>query len=222
VIVDLDFPVGAADLWLDLVPRFTIQDVIENLSRVDESQLSCSLARHACGLFLLPRPIRFHDRQPMTVEQVCRVLTWLKSVFTHVIIDISKAYSALDLAALDAAETVLLVTHLDLPCLRNGRRLLEQFDQVPGLVSKVRIVANRVDANASQFDGHRALEILGQEIWIQVPDDATTMSAARNSGVPLIRQAPRAKLTRAIVQMADELDRAVDHCSLLDQRRDVA
>ena len=38
---------------------------------------------------------------------------------THLIIDLSKSYSELDFVALKSAKDILLITQLDLPCLRN-------------------------------------------------------------------------------------------------------
>ena len=35
--IDLDLALGDADVWLDIIPDYTIQDVAENLSRLDYS-----------------------------------------------------------------------------------------------------------------------------------------------------------------------------------------
>ena len=64
-----------------------------------------------------------------------RVLGLLKASFTHVLLDLSKAYTILDMAALEEVNTVLLVTQLDLPCLRNVVRLMVSFDEVDGLTT---------------------------------------------------------------------------------------
>ncbi len=47
------------------------------------------------------------------------MLGLLKASFTHVIIDTSKGFTEMDMHALAEADQVLLVTQLDLPCLRN-------------------------------------------------------------------------------------------------------
>ena len=50
-IIDLDFALGDADVWLDIIPVYTIQDVAENISRLDYALLKRSLTKHACGAF---------------------------------------------------------------------------------------------------------------------------------------------------------------------------
>ena len=117
-------------------------------------------------------------------------------------IDISKSFGPLDMAAMEIAETVLLVTQLDLPCLRNVVRLMQYFEHVEGLTDKIQIVVNRVGLEDTQISLNKALETIGREISWQIPNDFATMVEARNNGVPLMMQAPKAKLTRALEQIA--------------------
>jgi len=73
---------------------------------------------------------------------------------------------------------------------------------------KIRIVVNRVGLEDTQISLNKALETIGREIGWQIPNDFATMVEARNNGVPLMMQAPKAKLTRAIEQLAQELSQS--------------
>lgn len=209
VVIDLDFALGDADVWLDIIPDYTIQDVAENITRLDYSLLKRSLTKHDSGLFLLPRPVNFDSQLRLTGDQLRRVIALLKATFTHLIIDVSKSYGPLDMAALTVSDHVLLLMQLDLPCLRNVVRLGQFFDLHDGLPNKVRIVANRVGLDDSQISLNKALETIGKPISWQVPNDYVTMAEARNNGVPLNMHAPRSKMTRALHQLAHELDPTV-------------
>ncbi len=201
-IIDLDFALGDADVWLDIIPVYTIQDVAENISRLDYALLKRSLTKHACGAFLLPRPVELDDHTYMTPEQLKRVIALLKATFTHLVIDISKSYGPLDVTALELSDLALLVTQLDLPCLRNVVRLTHYFEQREGLLDKIKVVVNRQGLEDEQISMSKALETIGREISWTVPNDYATMVEARNNGIPLMDQAPRAKITRAIEAIA--------------------
>ncbi len=205
VVIDLDFALGDSDVWLDIIPDYTIQDVAENITRLDYSLLKRSLTRHDCGVFLLPRPVQLDDDIKITPDQLRRVVSLLKTTFTHLVIDISKSFGPLDMAAMETADNVLLVTQLDLPCLRNVVRLMQYLEHVEGLTDKIRIVVNRVGLEDTQISLNKALETIGREIAWQVPNDFATMVEARNNGVPLMMQAPKAKLTRALELIAEQL-----------------
>jgi len=205
-VIDLDLALGDADVWLDIIPDYTIQDVADNISRLDYSLLKRSLTKHECGAFLLPRPVEMDLRSPITADELRRVITLMKATFSHLVLDISKSYSPLDIAAMEASDHVLLVTQLDLPCLRNAVRLLQFFDHRDGLSEKVKVVINRQGLEDNQISVSKALETLGREVFATIPNDYGTMVEARNNGVPLLTQAPRAKLTRAIQQLAAQFD----------------
>ena len=202
VLIDLDISLGDADVFLDTIPDYTLADVSQNVSRMDFSLLKKSLTKHSSGLYLLPRPVQLQDGNLITAEDIRRVIGLLKASFSHVILDLSKAYNKLDMVALEEASEVLLVTQLDLPCLRNVVRLMMSFDEVDGLKDKTRIVVNRVGLDAGQIGLKKAQETIGREIFCQIPNDYRVMVEVRNNGIPLLEQAPKAGITQAVLDLA--------------------
>src|SRR5438067_12035595 len=205
VLVDLDMALGDADVCLDSIPDYTLVDVAQNIARLDFALLKRSLTKHSSGLYLLPRPVQLQDVAQVTPDDLTRVLGLLKASFTHMILDLSKGYTALDMVALKSAKDILLVTQLDLPCLRNVVRLMLSFGEVEGLKEKVRIVVNRVGLDTGSISLKKAQDTMGREIFWQLPNDYKTMVEVRNNGVPLIEQAPKAGITQALSALADNL-----------------
>ncbi len=217
-IIDLDLALGDADVWLDIIPDYTIQDVAENITRLDYSLLKRSLTKHDCGAFLLPRPVQMEGNTHITPDELRRVLALLKATFTHLVVDVSKNYGPLDFAAMEASNTVLMVTQLDLPCLRNVVRLMQACDHHENLPDKVRVVVNRLGLEDAQISLNKALETIGRDVFWQIPNDYPTMVESRNNGVPLVTQAPRAKLTKSIEQLAQSIDRLADPKSEAEEK----
>jgi pilus assembly protein CpaE len=204
-LLDLDLALGDADVFLDAIPDYTLADVVQNVSRLDIQLLKQSLTKHGSGLYLLPRPVELHDTTAITDESLRKVIGLLKASFTHLVIDLSKTYSAVDLVAIEAASRVLLVTQLDLPCLRNVVRLMMSFEEMEGVQDKVEIVVNRAGLESGQISLKKAKETLGREIYALLPNDYRTMVEVRNNGVPLINQAPKAAITQAMRDLAAKL-----------------
>ncbi len=205
-LVDLDLSVGDADIFLDCIPEYTLIDVAKNVGRLDLSLLKKSMTKHESGVYLLPRPVSLQDNEMVTPENMSQVLGLLKAAFSHLVVDISKSYSMIDLTALTAADHILLVTQLDLPCLRNVVRLLMSFDEYHGLREKVKVIVNRSGMNSSnQISIKKAEETIGQQCFWQIPNDYVVMTDVRNNGVPLIQQAPKAAITAAISSMTANL-----------------
>jgi len=204
-LVDLDLALGDADVFLDSIPDYTLVDVAQNISRLDFALLKRSLTKHSSGLYLLPRPVQLQDTACITPDSLHRVIVLLKATFSHLVLDISKSYTAVDMVALEAASQVVLVTQLNLPCLRNVVRLLSSFEAIEGLKDKIRIVVNRVGLGNGEISLKKAKETIGREIFAQLPNDYRVMIEMRNNGVPLIEQSPKAQITQAVNELADSL-----------------
>ena len=205
VIIDLDLTLGDADVWLDIIPEYTIRDVADNISRLDYGLLKRSVTRHDCGAYLLPRPVDLETGDAMKPDDLRRILALLKATFSHLIIDVSKSFGKLDLAAMEVSDKVLLVTQLDLSCLRNVVRITQFLDNFPAIKEKVEIVVNRMGLEDADISLTKALETIGRSVFWQLPNDYATMVGARNNGAPLCQFAPKARLTRSINDMVRQL-----------------
>ena len=98
-LVDLDLALGDADVFLDSIPDYTLVDVAQNISRLDFALLKRSLTKHASGLYLLPRPVQLQDSECVTPDSLHRVIGLLKATFSHLVIDLSKSYTQVDMVA---------------------------------------------------------------------------------------------------------------------------
>jgi len=208
VLLDLDLALGDADVFLDAIPEYTLADVTLNTSRLDLQLLKKTLTKHSSGLYLLSRPVELQEAQHIRPDGISKVIGLLKNSFTHVIIDLSKSYTNIDMAALQVATDVILVTQLDLPCLRNVVRLLVSFEEFDPLPSKTHVIVNRAGLGAGQISPKKATEILGREIFAQIPNDYRTMVEVRNNGVSLIEHAPKAAITVALRDLLAKLSQS--------------
>ena len=205
VLIDLDLALGDADVFLDMIPDYTLLDVAQNIARLDLALLRKSLTKHETGVYLLPRPVQIEDIGQITNEDFKRVLGLLKASFTHLVIDLSKSYSRLDVAALEASKHILLLTQLDLPCLRNVVRLLASLETYEGVNDKIHVVVNRSGLDKSQISSNKAEETIDREIFWRIPNNYGVISECRNNGVPLLQQAKNAAITHSINELAEKV-----------------
>ena len=204
-LVDLDLALGDADVFLDTIPDYSLVDVTENVARLDFHLLRKSLTKHSSGLYLLPRPVQLQDLDLITPESLRKVCGLLRASFSHIVLDVSKSYSQVDLTAMELSNEIVLMVQLDLPCLRNMVRLLMSLQQMDNIRDKVKVVVNRVGLESGQISLKKARETIGREVFFQIPNDYRTMVEMRNNGQPLVEQAPKAAITLAVQQLTDLL-----------------
>lgn len=216
-LIDLDICLGDADVFLDTITEYTLVDVAQNVTRLDFALLKRSLTKHSSGLYLLPRPVQLQDTALVTPDDLHRVVGLLKATFSHLIFDLSKGYTSLDMIALEAANHILLVTQLDLPCLRNVMRLMMSFGEMEGLKDKIKIVVNRVGLD-NHISLKKAKETIGGEIFWQLPNDYRVMVEVRNNGVPLVEHAPKAAITQRMRGLAEALNGKASEDEAVDEQ----
>ncbi len=204
-LVDLDLSLGDADVLMDTIPEYTLLDVAHNIARLDLSLLRKSLTKHDSGVYLLPRPVQLQDNDTISSADFNRVLSLLKASFSHLVLDLSKSYTSLDLQAIRTAEHVLLLTQLDLPCLRNVVRLLMSIDAIEGVADRVKIIVNRTGLDKSQISIKKAEETIGREIYWQIPNNFGVVSECRNNGIPFVQSAPKSNISESLIALADKL-----------------
>ena len=203
-LIDLDLALGDADVALDLVPDYTLVDVVEHIDRLDMQFLKRSLSKHSSGVSLLPHPVQMDDAELIREDHLQRVIGLLKASYTHLILDLSKSFSANDRTAMRMSDMVLLVAQLELSSLRNVVRMMQTLNCDEALIGKVQIVLNRVGSD-NDIPLQKAEETIGQAIFYQIPNEPRVVNDSRNEGVPLIQSAPRSKVQQAIAGLAQAL-----------------
>jgi pilus assembly protein CpaE len=204
-LVDLDLALGDADVALDLMPDHTLADVAQHIDKLDMQFLRRAMGKHACGIALLPHPMRIEELGLVHEDHLHRLISLLRASYTHLIIDLSKSFTGPDLTALRVADVVLLVAQLELSSVRNAVRILHSMgNDEGGFGEKVKVVLNRVGSDFLEGDISlkKAEETLGKPFFWQIPNDAKAMIGSRAAGVPLILHAPKSRAQQSIARLA--------------------
>jgi pilus assembly protein CpaE len=202
-LIDLDLALGDADIALEVsgYENISISDLARNIERLDMSFLRRAMARHeASGLSILRHPLEIAESSIVHEQHVERILNLLKISYTHLILDLSKSLLPTDLMALRMADLILLVAQLELSSLRNVVRLIHCLNSDESLGEKIRVVINRLGADAVEegISLKKAEEVIGKPIFWQIPNDTKAVIGARVAGEPLIRHAPKSRVQQSI------------------------
>src|SRR5207253_3083933 len=88
-----------------------------NIDRLDMQFLRRSLSKHPTGVSLLPHPVQLEDVGLIREEHLQRLIGLLKASYTHLILDLSKSFSPIDITALRMSDVILVVAQLSIAAL---------------------------------------------------------------------------------------------------------
>ena len=203
LLVELDTRHSDLVTFLDLRPRYSIRDVFESMDRMDESLLQGLMLRHASGLWVVPGPSEM-ERGYLAAEQVEAGVHLLRAHFDHVVLDLRHDIEPGTVAALEAADTVLFLTSLNVSALRSGAAGLAAFRHLGLDLKKVKVVVMR-DGTGEDVTVKHAREVLGLPVFWKTPSEYASVVASINSGRPVVSIAPRSKFAKNLRQLSDIL-----------------
>jgi pilus assembly protein CpaE len=203
ILVDLDLIAGDVTTFLNMNPSYSITDVMMNTTRLDASFLKGVIARHGSGIHVLAEPKRIEEGVALASEDLVKMLSLLKSMFSYIIIDTETGLNNKTMTALKMADTIVLTSVLSLPGIKNIQRYLNYFDKMD-LKHKIMLVVNRY-LKKGEIKLEDAVRILNHTIQYSFPNDYEDAMQCLNKGVPLSTGAPKSELTASFNEFAELL-----------------
>ncbi|MBK8191232.1 MAG: response regulator [Vampirovibrionales bacterium] len=186
-LVDLNLQLGDIVTFLDVTPKQTIVDIARNIGRVDAAYLETSLAKFEYGasrVYVLADPLHVEEAEEVTADQINTVLTVLKATFPYVIIDTTTSFDSKTLTALDLADNIMLVSMVNLPCIRSNQRVLSLFERLGYDKQKVKLVMNRYVPD-DEISVEDVEETLDHGVYWKIPNNYFAVMTAINRGIPI-------------------------------------
>ena len=210
VAVDLDLLFGHIAMLLDLVPRTALAAITPAAIRaLDRDSLAYYLTKHAeSSLRVLSGTLKPEDSELVTGEHVRAIIDQLRRQFVHVIVDAGSRFSEPCLAAIEAADQVLVVSTPGSAAARGAQetqRVLRDLLAVPP--ERMRFVQNQ-PGPYGRLSAEDLAEVLGTGRVIEVPFGGEEVSKATLNGLPLVMSRSGNPTSRAIVSLARELDQS--------------
>ncbi|PWB54691.1 MAG: response regulator receiver protein [Nitrosomonadales bacterium] len=202
--LDLNLQFGDAHLFLmDHVPVTTLAEVCASANRLDGSFLDSAAAKLPSGLRLLAAPKNPEDADKVKAEHIERILAIARLLYDFVVVDVGRSLDAVALKALDMADHIYPVLQLNLPYLRDAKRIKDLFRSLGYSENKIRWVVNRLGGREEIGLGD-AKRVLDEAYW-SVPNDHKHVISSVNQGVPVVQLSRHSPVSKSLLGLAHEL-----------------
>ena len=111
--------------------------------RIAESDLGDVLWRDPSGIDILLAPPRIEMAEMVTSRDIEKVLSLLRRVYSVIVIDMSSYVNDVNLAFLDASDTIVEIVTYDSTTIHNTVAIADTFRAIGYAASKVRYLINR-------------------------------------------------------------------------------
>jgi pilus assembly protein CpaE len=208
VLLDLDWTGNDVAMQLSAAPQYTLQEVGENLDRMDQALFEGFVTRDPLGFFLVGPPDSLDARAHFTESMFREFATFLVEKYEAIVVDAGRSLmDEVVLASLHTSSTLFLVVTQEFPAIRNAQRYIAALMRMGFNQDQLKVVVNhyqkRHGPNTASLE--QIQQTLNQPVFYGIPD-SPAVTAAINRGRPFIADRQAAgdldRIFRAFVDKA--------------------
>lgn len=205
-LLDLSLNPGDFFTFLDVVPRNTMVDIINNKDQLDVAYIQNLLSTHRTGLKFLACPnktLEQHELYGLTKEDTVSFLQMARGVAQYVVVDTGAYDLAPSIGAIVEADVVFMVTSRDLARLMSLQRYLKYLGEKEGvLLEKIKVVVNNAEVGTELPDSDIET-VMEHPVTAYLPSIPTQATYSINSGKPLFEEKPDTPFCSVIAKLAE-------------------
>lgn len=208
VLIDLDWTSNDAAMQLGASPQYTLAEVAENLSRMDQALFESFVTRDPMGFFLIGPADQPDQRGYFTDAMFREFASFLMEKYDAIVIDAGRNLN--DEVVQGACQTstmVFLALNQEFASIRNAQRYIAALTRMGFTQEQIHVLVNRYQKKAGpRLAGlDQIRQTLNQAVFYGIPDSPAFPSSI-NKARPLVadrQSAPEAdKALRALVDKA--------------------
>lgn len=204
VLLDADLQFGDVAVMLRLQAQHTIVDAVNAIDRLDLNLLKSFLIKHEqSGLWVLAAPLEPAFADQVSPGDMHKIIELLLDFAGHVVVDTPAYFNEVVLGLLEASDDIVLVAGMDIPHIKNTKIGLQTLRLLNVPASKLRLLLNRANSKV-KLDVAEVERTLQLKADIRVPSDIAVPQSV-NKAVPVVLDAPRSGVTKALETFADEI-----------------
>lgn len=203
VLVDLDLDFGNTALAMNIVPRFTLADVVDDIKNIDQDLIESYLVQQS-GISILPANAKPQINEFINAEHIQIILRTLQKAFDYIIVDMPARFYEPVNPAFVFADSLFVVTTPEIATIRNIKSALITLNELNYPKSKIKIILNRADSRGL-IKAKDVEATLNQDIYGSINLDYKTAVASLNEGVPIVEKNIKHGMGKEFMNLAKKI-----------------
>lgn len=203
-VVDFDLQFGDIAIMLNLIPSRNIISLLEEPPPWTSSVvLDYMIPHEQSGVEVLLAPSRPEYAEIVQVEHIEQTLLLLREQYDYVLVDTSSMFRNIELSILDASQTILVITTLELSAIKDMKLCLDLLQNLNYSPDKIKLVLNRGKPNVGGITYEDVQSGLKKEISALIPTEGRVCIEAINKGTPFMLNDTSSELAQSFIKLAE-------------------
>lgn len=205
LLIDAAMPSGAASIFLNLSPSYSVLDAVNDVHRCDATLVDTAFTRHASGLYLLSLPEENLARANIADDDFGRLLQVFKSLFSVVVVALDgQMATPLLRAALQHSSKAMLLTDQSILKSRQSKYLLRALRLEDTVLDNLALVVDNYRRRLG-LEPQNLAELFDLPLLATLSSEGVARIQSMNSGESMFLLAPKDPYCEAVRRLAQTL-----------------
>lgn len=207
VLIDLDWTGNDCAMQVGAQPQYTLQEVGENLDRMDQALFEGFVTRDPLGFYLVGPPDSLENAGYFSESMFREFTTFLVEKYGSIVVDAGRLINTeLVLGALQVSNQIFVVTTQEYPTIRNAQRYLSFLMRMGFNQDQIKVVVNEYSKKAgpglASLDQIR--QTLNQPVFYGIPQSSAVLSSINKARPFVANREEAGELDRAFRAFVDK------------------
>ncbi len=207
VLIDLDWTGNDCAMQVGAQPQYTLQEVGENLDRMDQALFEGFVTRDPLGFYLVGPPDSLENAGYFSESMFREFTTFLVEKYGSIVVDAGRLINTeLVLGALQVSNQIFVVTTQEYPTIRNAQRYLSFLMRMGFNQDQIKVVVNEYSKKAgpglASLDQIR--QTLNQPVFYGIPQSPAVLSSINKARPFVANREEAGELDRAFRAFVDK------------------
>jgi len=203
-LIDGDLQYGDVGLMLNEVPSLSILDLVSRIYELDTAMVEDVMVLHkTSGIHILTAPPRPEFAEKVSEAHFSTILDNLRQIFDYIVINTSVFITETCLAALEAADSVVLIATQEIANVRNIHSFLVIWENLGKSKDRLALVINRYVAKRN-INPEKIGERLTLPVAVVIPEDELVFRSI-NFGIPFLVNEKASQPAQLVIDLAKHL-----------------
>lgn len=204
VLVDLDLDFGNVALALNITPKFTLSDVVNDIKNIDQDLIESYLIPHESGVKILAANSKPQITEFINAEHIHIILRTLQKAFDYIIVDMPARFYEPVNPSFAIADSLFIVTTPEIATIRNVKSALTTLNDLNYPKSKIKVILNRADSK-SLIKTKDVEATLNEVIYGSINFDYKTAISSLNEGITVVEKNTKNGMGKEFMNIAKKI-----------------
>lgn len=193
---------GDAATYLNLQPKYTLRDALDNSQLLDASFLEGVLTPHSSGLRVLAAA--HSNQEPPSIDSIHAlksIFSLLTSSYDYLFVDAGHMDAGLLQFVLSESDFIILLGNPDVPSIKGLVNLVQKLTNHQFDPQKIKVIINR-DNSKNQIDSKEFEKITRHSVTTYIPNNYALCIESVNKGEPVFNVNDKGDVSKKILELA--------------------